>query len=131
MSSYFNPPFLIAAALFAGAAALHAFMGGPEINRPIQLADLEPTVRSTSAVVWHFVTALALVMSGALVWLSRNPNRPVTVVVMAVNACFVLTFWTVGWAAFGSLWTMPQWSIFMTIAVVMAWGMRREKAKTW
>ena len=91
MSSYFNPPFLIAAALFAGAAALHAFMGGPEINRPIQLADLEPTVRSTSAVVWHFVTALALVMSGALVWLSRNPNRPVTVVVMAVNACFVLT----------------------------------------
>ena len=121
-----NSAHIWAGAMFVGAAAIHAFMGGPEINAPIQSSALDPVVRSVAAVVWHVITALALVLAGALFWVARHPNPTVLWIIHGINASFVAIFLWVGVAQLGSVWPMPQWTIFAAISAVMFWGMRAQ-----
>jgi len=119
-----NRPFLAAAALLFATAGIHAFVGGPEINRPVQQSALDPVVRSVVAVIWHAITALALVLGGAMIWSARFQNRALVLTVLAINLSFAALFVLIGWSALSTLWPMPQWVIFLTISAVLLWGLR-------
>ena len=129
MTDRFNTPFLIAGIMFLATAGIHAFAGGPEINAPVQSSTLDPVVRSVMAVVWHAITALALVLAAAMVWVARHRNPAVIAMTLAVNLCFIGLFWAIGIAELGSLLLMPQWIIFATITFVILWGLKRETAR--
>lgn len=121
-----NMAYLAAAGLFLATAAIHAFMGGPEINAAVQGSDLHPLVRAVSAVVWHALTALFVVFGGAMAWAAWHSARAVVVTVLAVNLSFVGLFLAIGIVALGTVWPMPQWVLFGAISGLMVWGLTRE-----
>jgi len=124
-----NVPFLIAGIMFVATAGIHAFAGGAEVNAPVQASTLDPVVRSVMAVVWHAITAVALVLAAAMIWTARHRNMAVIVLTLAINVSFIGLFWAIGIAELGSLLLMPQWIIFATITFVILWGIRRESAQ--
>ncbi len=127
-SQSLNIPFAVAGGLFFATAAIHAFMGGPEINAPIQASDLNALIRSISAVVWHALTALFLVFGLALLWTARHANRALVVTILAVNLAFIALFVVIGIVLLGTVGVMLQWVLFAAISAVMLWGMARERA---
>ncbi|MEM1301051.1 MAG: hypothetical protein AAGH17_00595 [Pseudomonadota bacterium] len=129
MSRSFNTQFMIAGIMFLATAAIHALAGGPEINAPVQASTLDPVVRSVMAVVWHAITAVALVLAAAMIWTARHRNPAVILLTLAINVSFIALFWAIGIAELGSLLLMPQWIIFATISLVMLWGLKRETAR--
>ena len=126
MNHSINKPLVAGALLFLATAAIHVFIGGPEINTPIQNAPLDPVVRSVSAVIWHALTALFVVLGGALAWSARTPNRPLLATILAINLSIVGLFLGFGMMALGSIWPMPQWTLFLAISVCILLGMRSE-----
>ncbi len=130
-SQFLNIPFAVAGGLFFATAAIHAFMGGPEVNAPVQGSGLDPLVRAVSAVVWHALTALFVVFGGALIWAAWHGARALVMTVLAVNLSFIALFLVIGTVALGTVWPMPQWVLFTLISGVMVWGMRSDRAREW
>lgn len=122
-----NPAFIAAGAVFLATAGIHALMGGPEINAPIQSSTLDPLVRAVSAVVWHSLTALFGVLGVALLWVARHRNVTLAIAALAVSLSFVGLFIWAGVALLGSIWPMPQWTLFAVIAVLTLWGLWRDR----
>jgi len=122
--NHLNRPVLFAAGLFVITAATHAFVGGPEINSPVQASGLEPVVRAVSAVVWHALTALFLILAAGLVWAARHRNPALLWLTLALNISFILIFMAIGLLALGNLIEMPQWTLFAAISVCLVLGLR-------
>lgn len=120
----FNLWLVAAGALMLFCAAIHAFLGGPEVNAPVQAAALDPVVRAVSAVVWHALTALFLVFGAALIWLARNPSPPLFWTILAVNLSFIAIFLVIGFVELGSVTLMPQWTLFLAISLLMMPSLR-------
>lgn len=125
--SSFNRPIGLAALLFALTALIHAFLGGPEINAPVQASTLDPVVRAVSAVVWHALTALFLVLALALWWAARHPNTPLLLATLALTLSFSAIFLLVGSLELGNLSEMPQWTLFAAIAICLGLGLRGQR----
>ncbi|WP_341861831.1 hypothetical protein [Gymnodinialimonas sp. 57CJ19] len=111
-----NVPIVVAGGLYLATAAIHAFMGGPEVNAPVQASGLDPLVRAVSAVVWHALTAIFVVFGVALLWTARRPSAALVWTVLAVSVAFVGLFLGGGVVALGTVWPMPQWVLFGGIA---------------
>ncbi|WP_224815204.1 hypothetical protein [Hasllibacter sp. MH4015] len=126
-----NIGYLVAGGLFVATAAIHALVGGPEVNAPVQDSALDPLVRAVSAVVWHALTALFVVFGGAMIWTAWNGGRALVVTLLAVNAAFIALFLAIGIVALGTIWPMPQWVLFGVISGVMIWGLRVDRARVW
>lgn len=110
-------------------AAIHVFMGGPEVNAPVQSSDaLAPEVRATMAVVWHAITAI-LVLSGYVKIYAGYSGRMRSTVVFIAAQYIALTvlFMALGFSRFGSLWALPQWSLFVVILGCLGMGLRKSK----
>lgn len=118
----------LSGALYLATAAIHAFMGGPEINAPIQASELHPLIRAISAVIWHALTALFVVFGIALLWTARQANRALIVTILVVTLAFVALFLGIGIVALGTVGEMLQWVLFAAIAVSLSWGLRRAPA---
>ncbi|MEM9427341.1 MAG: hypothetical protein AAGA06_11640 [Pseudomonadota bacterium] len=121
-----NRPVLAAACLFALTALIHAFVGGPEINAPVQSSGLDPVVRAVSAVVWHALTALFLILAAGLAWAARHSNPALIWVTLALNLAFVAIFLTLGFIALGNAVEMPQWTLFVATSLCLLAGLRRK-----
>ena len=121
-----NRPVLAASGLLVVTALTHAFVGGPEINSPVQSSGLDPVVRAVSAVVWHALTALFLVLAAALAWTARHNNPLLIWVTLALNLAFIAIFAAVGVVALGNLTEMPQWTLFVAISLCLLVGLRRQ-----
>lgn len=121
-----NVPLAVAAALYFATAAIHAFMGGPEINAPIQLSELHPLVRAISAVIWHALTALFLTFGGALLWAARAENQALVITILAVTLAFIALFLIIGIVLLGTIFAMLQWVLFGAIAAAMIWGLMQR-----
>jgi len=121
-----NRPVLAASGLLVVTALTHAFVGGPEINAPVQSSGLDPVVRAVSAVVWHALTALFLVLAAALAWTARHNNPLLIWVTLALNLAFIAIFAAVGVVALGNLTEMPQWTLFVAISLCLLVGLRRQ-----
>ena len=121
-------PTLAAAILTAATFALHVWGGGPEFNQPLQASALPAELRAMSGVLWHAVSVELAVFAVALLWLARTPNLPMSVTLAAIQLGFAGLFLWYGYALLGSIWVLPQWTIFLTLAALILWG-SREKAQ--
>lgn len=116
-----------ASLLLCVTAAVHVFLGGPEIHHVVQATDALPIeIRAISAVLWHAVTVVLLVLATGCLWLIGHPNPPLANVMIAVQLGFAGLFVFYGMARLQTLWIMPQWIIFLLIPAVMGLGMLRQ-----
>jgi hypothetical protein len=125
--SNMNPWLLAAGLLMAVCAGLHAILGGPEINAPVQASELTPLVRAVMAVVWHVLTALFVIFALGLFWSARHPAPALLWTILATSLSFVALFVGIGLVALGSVTLMPQWSLFAAISVLILLGLRRAQ----
>ncbi|ABD55572.1 hypothetical protein Jann_2655 [Jannaschia sp. CCS1] len=123
-----NIPIVASGGLYIATAAIHAFMGGPEINAPIQASDLHPFIRAISAVIWHALTALFVIFGVALLWTARDGSRALIVTILAVTLAFVALFLGIGIVLLGTVGAMLQWVLFGAIAATLIWGLIRAPA---
>ena len=124
LSDRTNRPLAAAAIILILTAGIHAFVGGPEINAPVQQSTLDPVVRSVSAVVWHALTVLFLIMAAAAYWAARRANPALVVTLGAICFGFAALFLVIGLTALGTVWPMPQWIIFVVTGALFIWGLR-------
>jgi hypothetical protein len=117
-------PTLCAAGLMAATFFLHVIGGGRELHVPIQASSLDLPLRAISAVIWHMVSALLALQAVALIWLARHPNRPMSTLLIAIQVAFAGLFLFYGQTMFGTVWVMGQWTIFLALAGLIAWGAR-------
>lgn len=104
--------------------AIHTFVGGPEIARPLLRSELETVPKLTNYYCWHLVTLTMLGLAAALGLAAFLPDWR--------NAAILSTLLTTTYALW-SLWLMlsrhrriqelPQWVLFGTIAAVAAAGL--------
>jgi hypothetical protein len=119
-------PMVLAAVLMAGTFFLHVIGGGAEVHVPIQASSLDLTLRAVSAVLWHAVSVLLVIQTGALVWLARHPNPPMAMLLITIQLAFVGLFLFYGQTMLGTVWVMGQWTIFLALAALIAWGLRGQ-----
>ncbi len=115
-------PTLAAAILMAATTGLHVIGGGPEFHVPIQASSLDLPLRAISAVLWHMVTVLLAIQAVALLWLARHPNIPMTTLLLAIQIGFAGLFLFYGQTMLGTVWQLGQWTIFLALAALIAWG---------
>lgn len=119
---------LAAAALMGLTTLVHTFVGGPEINAPIRASTtLAPELISVLTVVWHIVTANLAILTLSLFWLSRHPNLALANALLAMTLSYVALFVGYGLSDLGNLTTMPQWTGFAVIALLILLGQRYTK----
>ncbi len=108
-----NRVLLFAAGLMALTVLIHAFMGGSEIYAPLRDGTLHPLVASVLSVVWHVITAILALMAIALLWVARHRNRPLELMLIAMQLSFAVLFLAYGMVDLGNIIQMPQWIIFL------------------
>lgn len=124
-----NRPALIAAGLFAATAAIHALVGGPEINAVVRVSALDPMVRAVTEVVWHAATLLFVVLAAGTARAARHPNPAVLWIALAIAAGFMGLFIALGLARLGNLTVMPQWVLFGLIIAALTLGLRPQRGE--
>ena len=115
---------LIAAVLMALTTLVHLFVGEADIHQPVRASALNADVIATVSVVWHFVSVHLALTTVALFWLSWRRNRGVQMILFAHVVGITVLFLSYGIFDVGSLWIMPQWSVFLLIALLMLPGLR-------
>jgi hypothetical protein len=121
-----NRPIVAAAVLSLLTFFIHVVGGGADVHAPIQASSLAPDLRAISAVLWHEVSALLLVQGVALAWDARRSqrNKPLLVVLLALQVSFAVLFVFYGLSVLGTPWVMVQWTIFTVLAALIGWGLR-------
>ena len=117
---------MIAGMLSLVTAAVHVFLGGPEVNAPVQSSEsLARDVRATTAVVWHGITAILLLSGAAKVYAACSGRiRSAVVLIAAQYVALVALFAWYSLSQFGSLWVLPQWTLFTVILGFVGLGLK-------
>ncbi|MBI2894641.1 MAG: hypothetical protein HYY06_13895 [Deltaproteobacteria bacterium] len=105
--------------------AIHVFAGGPTVARPLLAAkDLEPVPMYTSYYCWHMVSIVLLAMPiGFGLGAFFEESRDLAVLMTALAAAFA------AWSLILVAWKyrhplrLPQWTLFVPIAVLGALGL--------
>lgn len=115
-------PTLAAAILMAATTGLHVIGGGPEFHAPIQASLLDLPLRAISAVLWHMVTVLLAIQTVALLWMAGHPNGAMATLLVAIQIGFAGLFVFYSQTMLGTVWQLGQWTIFLALAALIAWG---------
>jgi hypothetical protein len=116
---------ILAAAVAAFATFLiHTFLGGREIATPLLAAqDLPRIPKCTSYYCWHLVTIVLLFMALALGWGAWGGERVLVAAVLLLSVAFCLLSLGMVAAFRVSPWLMPQWSLFLVVALLAGIGL--------
>lgn len=108
---------------------MHVFVGGPQLNAPIQNSALPHGVRAVSEVAWHSVTAAFALMAAGLAYLAAAPNNG-ALAKYIVSQLFLLSMLFVSYSVsrFGNVTSMYLWPIFLVIAAIVGMGMAKSRA---
>lgn len=127
--------YIVAGILSLATAALHVFGGGPEFHDPMLQSGAVTPLKAMFSILWHVATAMFVLNGAALLLVSRSAPvaRLLGTLIFAQYTAFAILFLWYGYFYFGSIWPLSQWLIFVTINVVIAFGLINtsdsEKAK--
>jgi len=120
-------PWLFAASIAMFATTLiHIFPGGAEIYDPLRASKLSVEVRSTLSVVWHGISIILFAFGCGLYWISRQYNPALAGFITLTQLGFAALFIGYGIADTSGIFTLPQWTIFTTVPLLMWFGHKRE-----
>ncbi len=118
-----NTAFAVAAGLSATTWAIHTFVGGPRVARPLLEAEMDRVAMLTNYYCWHIVTITLATMALGFGYAGRVPGgRDVGVVMTALAISLGL------WSLVLVLWKhrrpleLPQWSLFVAISAAALTG---------
>lgn len=122
---------LAAAVLSCLTLAVHVFGGGRDVHDPLLAAGLPADLRLYVSVTWHAVTAVLLADTIALVAAAFVPTirRTLIAVVVGQYLAYAALFVVYGIGYLGTLFTAPQWIVFLAIVALGAPGLRAAPAK--
>ncbi|MGJ8528500.1 hypothetical protein [Maritalea sp.] len=132
MNSFFKNAnkWLIAAALISFATTgLHVVGGTPEIMDPLYASNAPELSKGIAQVMWNQITLL-LIVGGVVLW--RAAFKPqiaieLSLTITALNIGITGLFIGSGISLFGDIGTMPQWTLFLTMAILTIIGLMRAK----
>lgn len=110
---------ILAIGLMAALTLAHHFGGSPEFYEPLRKSTLAPTMIAGFSVIWHMITSLLLMTTIALIIDYRQPNAALFLFVLAFNIVFGSLFIFYSWSDLGSVFKLPQWIAFLSIAILM------------
>lgn len=121
----FDPLLGLAAATAAAIAAIHLFLGGPSIARPLLHAgDLEPTPKYVNYYCWHLVSIVLVALAAAFALAAADPaQRPLAVAATALAAAFCLWGGALLWISGQRTAQMPQWTLFAALTLIGVWAL--------
>lgn len=125
MVNRYKSMMFMAALLMMVTFFVHVFVGGPDHYAPLRQSDYTALDKSVFSVIWHFISALLLMMALTLCYLSRHRNRPLFLFILLTVLAFGTSFLIYGLIDFGSVWLMPQWVAFLGVATLMGGGATR------
>ncbi|WP_374427297.1 hypothetical protein [Tabrizicola sp.] len=114
----------------AGLAALvldlvHIFPGGREIHRPMVAARWPDPAKAVWSVVWHAATAVMALGGLALIAAGLLPQVAwaLAALPVALFLSFAILFLFYGQKRLGTVWVLPQWLAFLSIAALALVGL--------
>lgn len=117
---------LVAAAVVSCVTfGIHVFGGGSALLKPLVQSDMKPAAKSIWSVVWHAVTAIIALNAFAFL-VSARPNAPALLICsypLAISFCIILLFLFYGIARHGSVFVLPQWTLFLVSSVLAIIGL--------
>jgi hypothetical protein len=119
---------LAAAMSCAAMLGMHVFVGGPQLNAPIQNSGLPDGIRAVSEVAWHSVTAAFALMAAALAYLAAVPNKGIAKYIVAQLCLLSMLFVSYSISRFGNVTTMYLWPFFLIIAAIIGMGLARSRS---
>ena len=119
-----NAPLAAAAALSAFTAAVHAFLGGRDVAKPLLEAEMARTPKLTSYYCWHVVTITLIAMSLGFAIAAADPGAAISAVTWTLIAA-AFAIWSVALFIWKRMhpFALPQWALFAPIAGLGAWGL--------
>jgi len=108
---------------------IHIFGGGPEVHDPVLQSALSVELKAILSVIWHAISAILLINAVALFIAAKSPMvlKPIVIIVSSQYLAFAALFIFYGVTHLDSLLPMPQWVIFIVLAVVGLIGLRSPK----
>ncbi len=119
-----NTGLLIAAIISLATWAIHTFLGGPTVARPLLDSEMEEVAKFTNYYCWHAITITLLAMSGGYAYASFVPEgRDVAILLTALSVGYAV--WSLALIAWSkrSWKELPQWTLFVAIAAAAGWGL--------
>ena len=116
--------FGLAAALSVLTWGVHTFVGGREVARPLLESSRSPGPRFTAYYCWHLVTIVLAGMAAAFAiaaWLPGERSLAIAATVLAALFAAWSIALVVGWRR--PVGELPQWVLFLPIALAGAWGL--------
>ncbi len=116
--------YLAAAMSCVAMLGMHVFVGGPQLNAPIQASALPDGIRAVSEVAWHSVTAAFALMAAALAYLATAPKHGVLAKYI-ISQLFLLSMLFLAYSVsrFGNVTSMYLWPFFLIIAAIVGMGL--------
>lgn len=119
-----NIGFLLASVLTALVWAIHTFLGGPTVARPLLAANMDEVAKLTNYYCWHLVTLTLGACAAGFLYAALSPGGyDVAVLVTALILGFA------GWGLLLIVWkrqptsAMPQWLLFVIVAIPAIYGL--------
>ncbi|MGI0119619.1 hypothetical protein [Zooshikella sp. RANM57] len=127
-----NRTLLITAILAAFTAAVHIFVGTPEIQEPLLQSNLPKNISLLLYSCWHLVS-ITLVVSAAAFYISARgkltgSSLPMVKLTSCMWLCFGLVFIVVALLFSGPsmLITLPQWTLVIPVGLLGLWGCSKQ-----
>lgn len=120
----------LASALMALTLCVHVFAGGPEVHDPLQTILSDPPLAAIAAVLWHAVTVVLAVLAVGLWRLAQRDDTLLEAVLSSIQLGLAGLFVFYGLTRLGTLWTMPQWIVFLAIPALTRAGQGRRARRT-
>ncbi len=112
-----NFGFAIASGLALAVWAIHTFLGGPTVARPLLASEMDELPKLTNYYCWHLVTLTLLAIGLGYLYAAFVPGgRDIAALVTALSLSFA------GWGLILVFWKrqrtvdMPQWILFVIVA---------------
>lgn len=120
---------LLAAVISTITIGLHVYGGGKEVHQPILSANLTTILKAYTSILWHAVTVVLAINSAGLILLAFKPFqfKGLGLLISLQYLAFAGLFIFYGISKLGTLFSMPQWIIFIILAALTLFGTRREK----
>ena len=134
MTSFFkttNMWLFAAAAISLATTGLHVIGGTPEIMAPLNASDAPALSKGIAEVIWNQITLLLIVSVWVFWRAARNPEKAyeLSSAIIVLYLGITLLFIASGLGLFGSIWVMPQWTLFLVMAVLAIVGLLRNNNK--
>jgi len=117
-----SPLTTIATALMGMTVLVHIFLGGPEVNEPLNSSELPDFLRAFATILLHAVTVVLTALTFGLIMLRNRPDFALETMVSGIQVGFAALLIWYGSARLGTVWLMPQWVIFTIIPIITRLG---------